>query len=162
MKKTIFYALVITTMAATACSNKSKETDVAGIATSDKTSSGSFTVNGNTMKGNVSTQYFGSNKATDNFSVLCQQGEPFTLLQATFANETNAKTEGLKPKGGSYKVNDGEFGLELSTADSDKQFVANEKSGGSLNVEGNKMTITDMKLFDRDGKERVVTATIVF
>jgi hypothetical protein len=44
----------------------------------------------------------------------------------------------------------------------DKQFIANEKSGGTVKVEGNKMTITGMKLFDRDGKEKTVSGTINF
>lgn len=161
MKKTILYFFVATTVVVSSCNNGSKESNTAGIQISDKENSASFTVDGATCKGKVSTQYFGSNKETDNFSVLCQQDEPLTLLQATFANEKNA-TASLKPKGGSYKVNEGEFGLTLTVAGSDKEFNANDKSAGSLKVEGNKLIITDMKLFDRDGKEKVVSATIEF
>jgi hypothetical protein len=162
MKKTIFYTLTAAIFLTTSCSNSIKENKVGDVQISDKANTASFTVDGATCKGKVSTQYFGSNKETDNFSVLCQQDEPLTLLQATFANEKNAKTVGLKPKGGSYKVNEGEFGLTLTIAGSDKEFVANDKSGGSLKIDGNKMTITNMKLFDRDGKEKIVASEIEF
>jgi hypothetical protein len=162
MKKTILYFFVATIFLATACNSGTKETTTAGIQTSDKENTASFKIDGATINGKVSTQYFGSNKETDNFSVLCQQDEPLTLLQATFANEKNAKVAGLKPKGGSYKVNEGEYGLTLTIAGSDKEFNVNEKSGGSLKVEGNTLTITDIKLFDRDGKEKVVNAVIAF
>ncbi len=162
MKKTFFYVLTVATFLTTSCNSGSKESNAAGVQTSNKENTASFTVDGANFKGKVSTQYFGSNKETDNFSVLCQQDEPLTLLQATFANEKNAKVSGLKPAGGSYKVSDGEYGLSLRVADSNKEFNANDKSGGSLKVEGNKMTITDMKLFDSDGKQKLVSGTIVF
>jgi hypothetical protein len=162
MKKTIFYTFTALTFLTSSCNSGSKESNTAGVQISDKESAASFTVDGATFKGNVSTQYFGSNKETDNFSVLCQQDEPFTLLQAVFANEKDAKSNNLKPQGGSYNVGAGQFGLSLRITGSDKEFIANEKSGGSLKVEGNKMMVTDMKLFDRDGKEKVVSAVIGF
>jgi hypothetical protein len=162
MKKTILYFFVATTFIATSCNSSSKESNTAGIQTSDKENTASFKVDGATFNGKVSTQYFGSNKETDNFSVLCQQDEPFTLLQAVFANEKDAKSNNLKPQGGSYNVGAGQFGLSLSVTGSDKEFIANEKSGGSLKVDGKKMTVTDMKLFDRDGKEKTVNAVIEF
>ena len=84
------------------------------------------------------------------------------LLQAVFANEKDAKSAGLKPLGSSYNVANGNFGLELTMADAPKHFIANEKSGGSIKVAGNKMTVTDMKLFDMDGKEKTVSGTIEF
>ncbi len=160
MKKLIIYTMLLATLYTTGCKGNENKTGITDESSSSK--KGSFTVDGTKMSGRVSTQYFGSNKEIDNFSVLCQQDEPLALLQATFANEKNAKAGTLVAKGGSYKVSDGEFGLELTAPGFDKQFIANDKSGGSLKVDGNKMTITDMKLFDADGKVKTVNATINF
>lgn len=162
MKKLSFYLLTALVLSVPSCNNKSKESNTAVIEISDKETTATFTVDGKTYKGKVSTQYFGSNKETDNFSVLCQQDEPLVLLQAVFANEKDAKSAGLKPVGSSYNVDNGNFGLELRMADTPKQFIANEKSGGSLSVTDNKMVITSMKLFDMDGKEKTVSGIIEF
>jgi hypothetical protein len=162
MKKVILFSVFGTVFLFTSCKETKKESKIAGIEISDSSNEGTFSIDGKNCNGKVSTQYFGSNKESDNFSVLCQQDEPFTLLQATFANQKDASSPNLKPKGGSYKVNEGEFDLSLTAADNQKEFIANEKSGGTVKVEGNKMTISNIKLFDADGKERVVNATINF
>ena len=152
MRKIIILSFFAAAISMISCKDSKKESNVEGVQISDSTKEGSFNVDGKTFSGKVSTQYFGSNKSTDNFSVLCQQDEPFTLLQATFANEKDASSPNLKPKGESYKVSEGEFELSLSVSDSQKEFVSTEKSGGTIKVSGNEMTISDMKLFDADGK----------
>lgn len=161
MKKIIVLA-IFSAAFLISCEKAKKESNVEDIQISESSKKGSFTVDGKTIEGKVSTQYFGSNKETDNFSVLCQQDEPFTLLQATFANEENAAAPSLKPKGQSYKVSEGEFDLTLSVSESSKQFIATDESGGTISVSGNKLTISDMKLFDADGKVKTVSATIKF
>lgn len=162
MKKSIFCAFCAVVFLFTSCKDKKEVAAENGVEMSEGSKSESFSVDGKTYKGNVSTQIFGSNKETDNFSILCQQDEPFTLLQCTFANRKNAETANLKPKGESYKVEDGEFSLSLSVSDSNNQFIANEKSGGSVKVEGNTLTITNVKLFDRDGNSKIVSETVQF
>ena len=145
----------------TACNSSSTSSDDQQVEEGKKYSS--FKVGDASFECEVSTQYFGSNKETDNFSVLCQQDEPFALLQATFANESDAKSgHELKVKGGSYKVNSGEFDLELSGMGSDKLFKADSSSTGSLRVEGNKLIISNFKLFDSDKSEKIVSAEIGF
>lgn len=115
-----------------------------------------------TIQCKISTQYFGSNKETDNFSVVCQQDEPLHILQMTFANEAEARSEkSLSVKGGSYKVNSGEYSLEYSSPDG-KQFVAKSESSGSLKVQNNKIYISDYKLYDSDKNERIIDAEIEF
>lgn len=52
--------------------------------------------------------------------------------------------------------------LSLSVSDSNNQFIANEKSGGSVKLEGNTLTITNVKLFDRDGNSKIVNETVQF
>ena len=164
MKQIILSVFAVAIVAVSSCnSKKSTDNNNTVVESADNLSTTLFTGDGKEYKGKVSTQYFGSNKETDNFSVLCQQDEPLVLLQATFANEKDAKSgTALKVKGGSYKTNAGEFGLSLSISGFEKEFIANEKSTGTLKIEGNKMVVTDMKLFDRDGKEKIVNATIAF
>ena len=121
--------------------------------------SGSFTFNGTSFTGKSSTQYFGD-KITGQFSVLCQQDEPFALLQAVFANEKEA-TGTLKPIESFMSIPAGETHITLSgTPIGDKQFVTKSNSTGSITVEGKKMIIKDLKLFNSDNKEKVVTANI--
>ncbi len=115
-----------------------------------------------TIQCKICTQYFGSNKETDNFSVVCQQDEPLHILQMTFANEAEARSgTALNVKGGSYKVNSGEYRLEYSSPDG-KQFVAKSESSGSLKVQNNKIYISDYKLYDSDKNERIIDAEIEF
>ncbi len=162
MKKIFFYSITAVILLTTACNSGSKESNTSGIETSDKEITATFTVDATDYKGKVSTQYFGSNKETDNFSVLCQQSDPLVLLQAVFANEKDAQSVGLKPNGSSYNVGAGNFGLELTIAGEPKMFIANPKSGGTVTVKRHKMIITNMKLFDQDGKEKTVSGTINF
>ena len=162
MKNSIILVILTLTFSLNSCKKSKIESEKTGIEISESSHEGTFSVDGKNCNGKVSTQYFGSNKESDNFSVLCQQDEPFTLLQATFANQKDAKSSNLKPKGGSYKVNEGEFDLSLTAADSQKEFIANEKSGGTVKVVGNQLIILNMKLFDADGKEKLVSGTINF
>ncbi|MEI9957678.1 MAG: hypothetical protein WDM90_15575 [Ferruginibacter sp.] len=160
MKKTILYLMMA--VATTSC-NSNETTTTTKVETNEKNSTTSFTVDGVTIKGDVSTQYFGSNKETDNFSVLCQQDEPLVLLQATFASEKDATNSGLKPKGfDGYKVDIGQFSLTLTPAGHNGQFVATDKTEGAIKIENNKIVINNMKLYNREGKETVVSGTIVF
>lgn len=115
-----------------------------------------------TIQCKISTQFFGSNRDTDNFSVLCQQDEPLHILQVTFANESEARSgKALNIKGGSYKVNSGEFSIEYSNPDG-KQFIAKSESSGSLKVQNNRIYISDYKLYDSDKNERIIDAEIEF
>src|SRR4051812_14616161 len=52
----------------------------------------SFTIDGKSFSGEVTTQYFGD-KETKPFSVICQQEEPLATLQIVFANEKDALTD---------------------------------------------------------------------
>ena len=164
MKKAILYVMIATAITTVSCnSNSATETATATIETTEKNNVASFTVDGENVKGKVSTQYFGSNKAADNFSVLCQQDEPLVLLQATFANEKDAAKSGLIPKGfNGYKVNEGQYDLTLTPAGGTESFVATDKTEGAIRVESNAVVINNMKLFNREGKEKVVNGTIKF
>ena len=169
MKKSII-ALVSAIILLIACGDKKKTSSAESSSSAENTGltvnkdeekAGSFSAEGTDYKGKSSTQYFGD-KVTGQFSVLCQQDEPLALLQAVFANEKEA-TGTLKPIEGFMSMQAGEAHITLSgTAIGDKQFVTKSNSTGSIAIQGKKMIIKDLKLFNSDNKEKVVTANIEF
>ncbi len=162
MKTAIFYVVLSFTLIAVSCNNKdTKENMVTDIETSDKAKTASFIVDGGSYKGNVSTQYFGD-KVTGQFSVVCQQDEPLALLQAVFKNEKEAAGN-LKLAGGFYSMEPGEAYIALSgAAIGDKEFITRSNSTGIITVSDKTLTIKDLKLFNSDNKEKVVSATISY
>ena len=127
----------------------------------DEGKTGSFSASGTDFKGKSSTQYFGD-KVTGQYSVLCQQDEPFALLQAVFSNEKET-TGSFKPKEGFMSIPAGEAHVALSgTAIGDKEFVTKSSSTGSISVSGRTLTIKDLKLYNSDNAEKVVSASIDF
>ena len=120
-----------------------------------------FSVGDITYSGKVSTQYFGD-KVKDGFSIVCQQDEPYALLQATFASEAQAKGS-LKPAGGFYAIEPGEAHIALSGAKlGSQEFVTKEESTGSILVEGNKLVLKSLKLFSLDGHSKTLNAEVAF
>jgi hypothetical protein len=138
--------------------NTSKETtSVTEDESEDK--SATFKVDGTEFKGRVSTQHFGGE--SNNFSVLCQQNEPFALLQAVFANEKEATgTATLKPAESFYNLSEG---VSIALTLGDEKFNTTDKSTGIISVDGKKLILKDLKLFNTDNKkEKVLNTTIAF
>ena len=75
-----------------------------------------FSVGDFTYSGKVSTQYFGD-KAKDGFSIVCQQDEPYALLQGS-----------LKPAEGFYFMKPGEAHIALSGAKLGSQEFVTKKN----------------------------------
>lgn len=170
MKKSILVITVAIVTFLSSCGDK-KKTASSGNTTSSETTgltvnddegkSGNFSVDGTSFKGKSSTQYFGD-KVTGQFSVLCQQDEPFALLQAVFANEA-AATGNLKPADGFYSMETGEAHIALSgNSFGDKEFVTTSSSTGSIIISGKELVIKDLKLYNSDKQEKTVSATIPF
>ena len=164
MKKTILTCAVAVTLLISCGDNKKSSSDTG---TSKETTSitddesedksATFKVDGTEFKGRVTTQQF----ANDGFSVLCQQNEPFALLQAIFANEKEATgTATLKPAESFYGVAAGDVNIALTLGD--EKFNTTDKSTGIISVDGKKLILKDLKLFDSNKKEKVLTATLPF
>lgn len=169
MKKTIIPFLALALLAA--CNNDKKETTIssgesnqsnAGLTVNDdEGKTGTFTADGASFKGKSSTQYFGD-KTTGQYSVLCQQDDPFALLQAIFANEKDASGT-LKPSASFTSIEAGTVNIALSgTAIGDKEFVTKSNSAGSITVEGKKLILEDLELFNQDNQKKTVSAEINF
>lgn len=170
MKKTIILLSSLAVLL-TACGDDKKTTTTDDNGNSEENASltvnddegktGSFSASGTDFKGRSSTQYFGD-KVTGQYSVLCQQDEPFALLQAIFSNEKET-TGTFKPKEGFMSIEPGQVHVALSgTAIGDKEFVTKSSSTGSVSVSGRTLTIKDLKLYNRDNAEKVVSASIDF
>ncbi len=136
------------------------ETVKADIQIDDTEVMASFNLDGVEHPCKLSTQYFGSNKETDNFSVLCQQDEPFFLLQAVFANEKNVRSGAvLKSKGGSYKVGEGEFGL--SVTEGSEEYSAKSAATGTLQFVNNELVIVGVELIrSEQSNTKIVSAKL--
>lgn len=181
MKKSIIIFASIALLIS--CSDK-KKTNSSNSTSAESTTStnnsedektGSFTFDGKTVTGNVSIQYFGSDKEKSNFSVLCQHNEGdnanpnFELLQITFNNEKEATTTpSLKiyKDGAQLPMTEPESGI-VSVALSgvgnnldDLQFTGSNNSTGGFSVSNRTITITELSLFNSKGEKRVVSAKI--
>jgi hypothetical protein len=164
MKKTILTCAAAVILLISCGDNKKSSSDTntsneTGSITDDESEnkSATFKIDGTEFKGRVTTQHF----ANDGFSVLCQQNEPYALLQAVFTHEKEANgTATLKPAESFYNVPAGEVNITLSG--DDEKFNTSDKSTGTISVDGKKLILKDLKLFNSDKKEKVLNATIAF
>lgn len=184
MKKTMIILAAVTFLLA-ACGDKKKTTADSNSTNSTSTSAaedsdddgktGEFSIDGRSVTGKASTQYFGSDKEKSNFSVLCQHDESatsanFELLQITFLNEKDATTNAAlklvdgpqlpmtEPEAGSYTVALSGVGNGFG----DQQFTGSGKSTGTVTVSDRTVIIKDLVLFTRDGAKKTVSAKIPF
>ncbi len=181
--KQYFFILAATITFLSACGDKKKPTtDGSTTETSNSTSSdsddektGEFSIDGKSVTGKATTQYFGSDKEKSNFSVLCQHDESatsanFELLQITFVNEKDATTNSnlklysgsqlpmTEPETGSYTVSLSGVGEGFK----DQQFNGSDKSTGTVTVSDRTVIVKDLVLFTRDGDKKTVNAKIPF
>jgi hypothetical protein len=182
MKKSIIVLAAITLL--NSCGDKKKTTTDSGT-TAETTSSssnensddktGEFSIDGKSVSGRVTTQYFSSDKEKSNFSVLCQHDESatsanFELLQITFVNEKDATTNSAlklsngpllpmtEPETGAYTVSLTGVGDGFK----DQGFTGTDKSTGTVSVSDRIVIIKDLVLFTSDGDKKTVNAKIPF
>ncbi len=167
MKKPIilFFAILILTD----CTGVTIETKIETDTAKENKYSPSFTEGKNgvfivdeiTYNGTVSIQYF-DDKRQEQFSIICQQNEPFTLLQVTFANEDQLKGS-LQPVGSFYTIRSGKAHISLSGAKiGTNEFVTRNESSGSIAVANHKVIIKDLELFATNGAVKKVNAELPF
>ncbi|NML23747.1 hypothetical protein HHL16_22895 [Pseudoflavitalea sp. G-6-1-2] len=182
MKKAILFLAFTSVLLS--CNNEADKTaakvlkEEAGITVNDEeTKIGEFSFDDKKVKGEVSTQYFGSDKEKSNFSVLCQHddGRPgeagYELLQITFLTRKDAAS------GVDFKIYDG--GSILPMTDpipgvvtvslkgigsnlGKLEFTGTGKSAGTIRVKNDVVEINNLLLFNRDGEKRTVNAKIPF
>lgn len=164
MKKTFFIAITALALF-TSCGDNKKTTtadtkDSTGTTTftsDDTEKKGSYNVDGKTFEGKITLQTM----AKSQYSVLCQQDDPFSLLQITFANEKEARSDAtLKASDDFYSMDGGDVQVSLSA---EKEYTTKSNSTGTITVKGNSVTLKDVQLFDAEKKAvHVVNATLSF
>lgn len=107
----------------------------------DKTGSsektGTFTIDGVSFSGKTSTQTF----VNDNYSVLCEQDDPYKLIQVTFHNQAEAEA------GGTFDVAD--FSLNVPTGEAEigiDGLTFDPHSSRTISVSNKKITISNVSL----------------
>jgi len=181
MKNLTIISLALLTLFV-ACKNGQKSTDEEAALKSitvndDEAKTGSFSFEGKSIEGAVSTQYFGD-KVKGNFSVLCQHDNDggtekpnFALLQITFLNESDAiNNPSLKVYDGpTLPTTDPLPGLVAITLSGRgnglikaKSFSGADKTTGNISVSDRTITLKDITLYNSEGAMKKVNAKISF
>lgn len=181
MKSLTIISLALLTLFA-ACKGGQKSSDEDAALNSitindDDAKTGSFSFDGKSIEGEVSTQYFGD-KVKGNFSVLCQHDNDggtdnpnFALLQITFLNESDAiNNPSLKVHDGpTLALSDPQPGLATITLSGRgngltkaNSFSGTDKTTGSISVSDRTITLKDITLYNRDGAMKTLSAKISF
>ncbi|MFN8260906.1 MAG: hypothetical protein U0X41_08250 [Chitinophagales bacterium] len=133
--KTLSVLLFFTlTIAATSCK---KDTNTGS---TEKT--GTFTIDGVSYTGNTEVQTF----SNGNYSIVCQQDEPFKILQITFHNQAEAEA------GGTFDVAD--FSLNVPTGEAEvgvDGLTFDPNGSKTITVSGKKITISNLPLDQTGG-----------
>lgn len=98
---------------------------------------GTFAINGVSFSGETSTQTF----VNDNYSVLCEQDDPYKLIQVTFHNQAEAEAGGtfdVAYFGLNVPSGEAEIGIDGLTFDPDGDYT--------ITVTGKKITINNVDL----------------
>lgn len=120
---------------------------------------GIFSTAGLSFKGNTNTQYYGDSN-TDHFAIICQQGNPYALLQVTFFSKADA-TGFSKPSEGFYAIKPGHAHISLSGVNMGSQeYSTKEVSTGTIETNENKLFLKNVTLFSIDGDSTIVNATL--
>lgn len=133
--KTLSVLLFFTlTIAATSCK---KDTN-----TGSTGKTGTFTIDGVSYTGNTEVQTF----SNGNYSIVCQQDEPFKILQITFHNQAEAEA------GGTFDVAD--FSLNVPTGEAEvgvDGLTFDPNGSKTITVSGKKITISNLPLDQTGG-----------
>jgi hypothetical protein len=98
---------------------------------------GTFTIDGVSYSGETEVQTF----VNDNYSILCQQDDPFKLIQITFHNQAEAET------GGTFDVADDALNVPTGSVNIGVDGLTFDPIGSkTISVSGKKITISNIPL----------------
>ncbi|HMU97254.1 MAG TPA: hypothetical protein PLC61_10650 [Chitinophagales bacterium] len=108
----------------------------------DTGKTGKFTIDGVEYSGNSEEQTF----VNDNYSIVCQQDEPFKLIQITFHNKAEAIT------GGTFDVADFSLNVPSGSVEVGVDGLTFDPDGAkTIVVAGNKISISNLPLIQTGG-----------
>lgn len=103
---------------------------------------GKFTIDGVNYTGNTEVQTF----VNDNYSIVCQQDDPFKLIQVTFHNQAEAEA------GGTFDVENNALNVPSSGVNVGIDGLTfNPHGSNTISVSGKKITISNLKLDQTGG-----------
>lgn len=103
---------------------------------------GTFTIDGVSYTGNTEVQTF----SNGNYSIVCQQDDPFKILQITFHNQSEAEA------GGTFDVADFSLNVPTATAEVGVDGLTFDPIGvRTISVSGKKITISNLPLDQTGG-----------
>jgi hypothetical protein len=174
--KTNLIILGIMLFVITSCGSKNSKSDPGGETTStnepgenfsedddfkigDKkwtTTTGTFSLGKDAYTGKTFTQQVRSLA-----NVGCeQQSDPFTILTISLSS-FDAKGD-LKISGNVLETGPGEVFVNMTGGHSVVEYHTTSASTGTVNIAGNIITIKDLKVFNMNGAEKVLNATVNF
>lgn len=156
MKKQ-FLALVFLSFTAMSCDKSGESTNNNNnVNTKPTEKKGSYTIDGVGYSGKSSIQTFVNN----NYSILCEQDEPYMLLQITFNSKEDAEA------GGTFVVEDDVINTKKGEVSISISGLTYENDGTqSITVSGKKISINNVMLKQTGGgslKKTINSASIDF
>ena len=148
-KQITVIAIAILTIFGAASCKKDKATNSSG-------KTGTFTIDGINYIGKTEVQTF----SNGNYSIVCQQDEPFKSIQVTFHNQAEAEA------GGTFDVAD--YRLNISSGSVDvgvDGLTFDPKTSKTISVSGKKITISNLPLDQTGGGTKhpiINSASITF
>jgi len=108
----------------------------------DTGKTGKFTIDGVEFLGNTEVQTF----VNGNYSIVCQQDDPFKLIQVTFHNQAEAET------GGTFEVEDYTLSVPTGTVNIGVDGLTFDSHGShTITVSDKKITINNVSLDQTGG-----------
>jgi hypothetical protein len=141
----LFFAIAII---ATSC----KKDKTNGTNSTGKT--GTFSIDGVSYSGNTEVQTF----VNDNYSVICEQDDPYKLIQVTFHNKAEAEA------GGTFDVEDYSLDISSGSVNVGIDGLTFDPIGSkTITVTGKKITISNLPLDQTGGgtKKPVVNSASI-
>lgn len=133
--KTIQIALFLFLAVVATASCKKDKTGAGG-------KTGTFTIDGVSYTGNTEVQTF----VNDNYSIVCQQDDPFKLIQVTFHNQAEAEA------GGTFEVEDDALNVPSGSVNVGVDGLTFDPDGSqTISVSGKKITINNLALDQTGG-----------
>jgi len=141
----LFFALAIV---ATSCKkDKTNNTNNTG-------KTGTFSIDGVSYSGSTEVQTF----VNDNYSILCEQDDPYKLIQVTFHNQAEAEA------GGTFDVEDYSLNISSGSVNVGIDGLTFDPIGSrTITVTGKKITISNLPLNQTGGgtKKPVVNSASI-
>ncbi|MBX7227421.1 MAG: hypothetical protein K1X55_15410 [Chitinophagales bacterium] len=135
LKTISIHLLIVLAIVTSSCKKESDDNNSTG-------KTGTFTIDGVSYAGETEEQTF----VNENYSIVCQQDDPFKLIQVTFHNQAEAEA------GGTFDVEDYALNVPTGGVHVGVDGLTFDPEGShTISVSGKKITITNLSLEQTGG-----------